>query len=247
VKRVYVCDFTSKGLSAADYALIMEACKQQLVNDFAHSIGTDPADVVEMVGALPDDTEETEYVLTLFRDSTPDDPQGALAYHWENDEGRPQVDILVDTILSQPNATRDDVCIAAGHEFCETEGDEFADDWSDRGDGKEEPKEFCDRVQGYSYPKTITDAQGQAHTLQCTDFLLHEAFNNTPPAGAKFDFMGKLSSPREIGAGGYTVTRTAGTDETQVMGDVKAALAYSHKTLEKHGIDTAALRATYLK
>lgn len=228
----FVCVLQSAKLPTADLDLIVAAVGDQLRNDYAPAWGRLPPSVSLSAAGVPTDTANTRYVACFFRDKTADDPDDALAYHWVNPTTkRAEVVVVVDVVLAQSGATRDDLCTALGHECVECNEDFYADEWSDRGDGTEEALEAVDRVQGWSYEKTIN---GQA--IKVTDFLLPAAFDNDAPAGSKFDFAGKLTSARQVGDGGYAVTRPVGGGETTVTGDAKAARAYSRKTLEKHGV-----------
>jgi hypothetical protein len=234
VTTVFSCLLTSASLSGADFALIVKACDSQLADDFAIAWERRPAVVV--LGLVKPESG-IEVIPVLLRDTQPDDPDGALAYHWVDPAtGKPAVHVLVDRIMSEAGATRDDVCCALGHELIETEGDEYANEWSDRGDGTEEPHELADRVQGGRYIKRVKNSNGSEESIACTNFLLPLAFDDVPVGGAKYDWCGQLTSPREIGPGGYTITRPTDGGETTVFGDRVAARRYSCKTLERHGV-----------
>jgi hypothetical protein len=228
----FVCILQSAKLSQTDLDLIITAVSMQLHDDYAPAWERLPPTMSLTANGIPTDTQKTRYVTCYFRDHTSADPDGALAYHWVNpDVHRAEIVILVDIILSQPNASRDDVSIALGHECIECAEDSATDEWSDRGDGTEEALEAVDRVQGYSYSKAIN---GQ--TIKVTDFLLPAAFDNDAPPGTTYDFCNKLTSARQVGEGGYTITRSVGKEDATVTGNMQTAHAYSHKTLEKHGV-----------
>jgi hypothetical protein len=228
----FVCIPQSPKLSQQDLDLIVAAVGAQLHDDYAPAWERIPPTVSFSAAGVPVDTANVRYVACWFRDKTTDDPDSALAYHWVNpDTKRAEIVVLVDVVIAQPGATRDDVSIAFGHECIECNEDFYADEWSDRGDGTEEALEAVDRVQGYSYAKAIN---GQA--IKVTDFLLPTAFDNDAPAGSKFDFTGQLASARQVGEGGYAITRSVGKEDATVTGNMQMAHAYSHKTLEKHGV-----------
>jgi hypothetical protein len=240
----YACILSSARISADNFAAIVEANMMQLSRDFAPAwdrrapavIGW-PSDKPIMGGA------DVEMRPVFFRDARDDDPPDAFAYHSAGDNGRPEIHVLCDRILDEPGADFDDVSIAAGHEIIETEGDEYANIWSDRGDGTEEPHELVDRVQGGSYAVDVKHRDGSTRQMRVTNFLLPAAFDDGAPDGTKFDFLGKLTAPRQVDIGGYTTVRPVGGGESVVMGSRRAALAFSHKALERHGVDLFALRA----
>ena len=175
-------------------------------------------------------------VLCRLRDTAAGDPDGAVAYHTVED-GVPVVHVLVDVAMGLPVADADgnplspldNVSCALTHENTEEGGDAFCVTISPRGDGTSEPQEECDRCQGYSYRKTLSDGS----TMAVTDFLLPAAFGDGSQS-RPFDHLDKLKHARDIGKGGYCVVIKADGRESEVFGDRKAALAYSRAMLDKH-------------
>lgn len=225
-------------LSEEDFSAVVEACAAQMADDFAPAWERRPAAVITWPAPkmLPDDDARMRFILCTFRNAQPDDPPGALAYHWVDPKsGRALVVVLVDRILAGGGG-RDAVCAATGHEIIETEGDEYANTWSDRGDGMEELHELCDRVQNTTYTKKFKLSSGATVTIQVTNFLLPPAFNNFAPPGSKFDYCGRLSYAREVASGGYAIVRPIGGGAAAVYGDARAARGFSSKALECHGV-----------
>ncbi len=230
---------SSSRVSGADTARVVEANHAQLVDDFAPAWGFAAPAVVLAVGAASE-------IECKLRDAADGDPVDALAYHTV-EGGAPTVHVLVDRILDQPGATLDDVSCALGHELMELLGDPFCDDWSDRGDGTEEPRELVDRVQGGRYRKTLTLSTGAQVELAVSNFLLPAAFNDEAPEGTKYDWCGTLRNPRDVAPGGYHVVRRSGGGAATVFGDRRAALAHSSARLRDRGVDVELLRAATMR
>jgi hypothetical protein len=242
----FSCGLTSSRISKDDLTAIIGAAQLQLADDYAVAWEKKPG-VISLNSVVVGDNSKFRVVYCYFRESTPADDANAVAYHWVNPDNKQlEIHVLLDRVAQDANnrglTCVDATSIAFTHEVIETEGDEFADDWTDVGDGTEEPKELCDRVQGWSYPKSLKDSNGNERVVLVTDFLLPDAFNDNPPDGASYDFLNKLTSPFEVGDGGYTGSRGIGSTETTVLGDRKNALAYSHKAMARRGVNLEELR-----
>lgn len=244
--------------NAVDFADVVAANLLQQALNFAPAWGLLAPAVAQWPAdmAIPADTDVLRSVPVYCRPSGPDDPDGAVAYHWFNPKtGRSECVVLTDVVASLPGAFIDNLSTAAGHECCEENRDEFGAEWQDLpdGNGRAEAFEVCDRVQSASYAITVARADGSKRDVQVTDFLLPQGFSMTPLApGVRPDFMGRLPSeePRKVlgdagdGKGaGYAAIRNADGTEVEVDGDKRNALRYSHGTLKRHGVNVDALRA----
>ncbi len=248
MKRIYVCILETAHYDRHAFEAAIAGLALQLKEDFAPAHDRDPmgARVAEWMAnesiplEIPVAGEVMEVRPLHFRDSTATDPAGALAYHTVED-GRPAAHILVDRILASSGP--DDISEAASHEMIEIEGNEYGDEWSDRGDGTEEPHELCDRLQGSGYFKELKNCGQVTARVKVANFLYPEAFNDEAPAGAQFDHMRAITYPRDKTPDGYFIARPVnGAGVTTVMGSVRHALAFSLGALERHGVDVAALR-----
>lgn len=215
--------------------------------DLADAYGLETARVYIQAPAsdpVAPSNDKATIIPVYFRPSTADDPSGAVAFHYVNpDTERPECHILTDVVtdLPGPGNFTDKLATAASHECCETREDVYADDWADLPDGRQEAVEVCDRTQGDTYSKKVASGRD----VQVSNFLFPAAFSNDPlPTGTKVDFMDLLSSedPRAIRPGGYAAIRNKDGNVVQVLGDRRAAVAYSHHSMVKLGVDVQAMR-----
>lgn len=142
------------------------------------------------------------------------DVADALGYHDVDPHGRPYAKIFVEPILDSGGTLTDganSVSVTASHEANELFGDEFCNDWSQANDGYSYAKELCDPCEGDGYVMSGTG-------IWVSDFVLPEYFSDTPEAGARFDYMGKLTAPFTMTAGGYLIRMKDGKVD-QVFAD----------------------------
>lgn len=166
------------------------------------------------VGADPTDIQPGEMVFVIV-DALPGEP-GAVAYHDVNG-----ADVPVGYLALSTCNTLDDVSTAISHECCETAGDGACDLWADDGQGSEWARELCDAVESNSY---------QVLGIAVSDFLLPGFFGPNDPGPYSFlqanpSLGSSFAVPRgpfQTASGGYQIQRTAGTNETQVTGTVRA-------------------------
>lgn len=230
---LYALVRTSTKITDADVLRLLEANQRQLVEDFAPAWGIVAS---KLVIAAPAQPLPAGAIPVNLRDALSTDPPEALAFH-AVESGRPVVHVLVDRIVSLSSAALNAVSCALGHEIMESDEDLYTDEWSEVGDGTEEPREVVDRVQSGSYLKQLSDGS----SLAVTNFLFPAAFNSSATSGP-FDQCGLLKHPRDVAPGAYKYTRPVGGGATTVFGDKAAALCYSHGAAVRHHVDLDALR-----
>lgn len=176
-------ELTKEWLAGAAAALT----KQHDV-DFAPAHGTLPITVVvvDSCAAAPAGARIFHLVDLC------DDP-GALAYHTRDAQGRPVLQLGVETIRGQGGNLLDEISKAMSHEVLETEGNPYVARWNDFDDKKKVALEVCDPVQSGSY---LVDG------FTMSNFVLPSFFDPDDKDGP-WDFLGQLSAPLACHAGGY--------------------------------------------
>jgi hypothetical protein len=174
------------------------ACAVQLERDVAPYWKRRPVRVQFLDS--PDHAPKGSWVIGVLDDS---DQAGALGWHTD-DNGRvfgrvfvrpcQQFDVPPSTTLS--------------HEIVETFCDPRVDRWADSGEGWSTPVEACDAVESGSY---------EINGVAVSDFLFPRWFR--PGARGAMSFMGAVSEPFTLAAGGYMVRRFPDGTEDQVFGD----------------------------
>jgi hypothetical protein len=146
---------------------------------------------------------------------------GALGYHEEDN------DVVDAFIFAEPVLTNGGavmvynpanpgqylVSSTLSHEVCEMIGDRFANAFVVGANGTTlYCQELCDPVEDGTYAITVA---GQA--IGVSNFIFPSWFNPeaTVKANAPFDYMGKLTAPFTMTAGGYIIEATF-SNETQV-------------------------------
>ncbi len=186
------------------------ALQRQLTRDFAPIWGVDG--VVISIGASQ--VQPFHWVLGVF-DSA--DQANALGYHDLTPQGKPVMKVFVKESIAagvEPSSV-------ASHEMLETGADPFLESVAvlDNGDGTGTvyPIEVADPVEGDRY---------QIYGIWVSNFVTPWWFGGQRPAGAKYDFMGKLSGPLMMTAGGYfssqDITKTGLQAWKQTFADKRA-------------------------
>lgn len=134
------------------------------------------------------------------------DQADALGYHSEDDHGVTYGRVFA--VDCQTNGVPVPSCLS--HEVLEAIADLNVDRWVSRADGVEYALEVCDPVESDTY------IGGDGVPL--SDYVLPAWFDDTPPAGARFDRLGKLTGPFTLSRGGYAITLAQGQIR-QVFGD----------------------------
>lgn len=197
---------SAKHLSSADAARIVAACSTQLSRDVAPAWGLVPnaCELVADPKSIPAGTPTIAIVDVC------DDPE-ALAYHLESTTGAISGIVGVDTILADGGTILEggvSVSGALSHELCETVKDPFCDAYVLAPDGRLYALELCDPVQDESYA---------IDGVAVSNFVGAHWFDDQPPPGAKFDFLGSLHRPFSLSRGGYAVVMHA-SRTTQIGG-----------------------------
>lgn len=194
-------------VSTDDVGRMVDACAKQVRLHFAPSWSRLPA-TPRLFFSASDVPQGVPMILVVDDCDDPD----ALGYHTEDAQGhisgivgcRP---VLANggTVLTGPLA----VSSVLSHEVLETHVDPFVDVWVDTLDGAHSfAFEVCDPVQSDAY-----DIDG----VSVSDFVLPAFFDGAAP-GSKFDWLGRLSRPFTIAAGGYAVVRSIVNGRITQMG-----------------------------
>lgn len=196
----------SKVITNAEAQLMTSACSTQLTRDVAPAWGMLPMEVrfinkgVAPVGSIP---------IVLFDDA---DQAGALGYHSDGPNGLPYGRVFTKPTMESGAKTvtgPGSVASVLSHEVIELFLDPECNRWADGLDGRSYAFEGCDPVEADYYDVLV------GSTKVCvSNFVLPAWFDQNPPKGAKFDFLGKLKKPFTMTAGGYVVTRTFGKEKS---------------------------------
>lgn len=191
----------SQRLSAADAQRMVDAVAAQIVEDFAPAWGVVPC--TPKLYAKVEDVPAMVAIILLVPKS---DVDGAAGYHTEDTNGRISGVVAVDALLDAGWTLFDganSISCCLSHECCEASKDPFVNVWVQMPGGDFDAFEMCDRVQGNSYVKD---------SVSLSNFLTPHAFDGSPPAEAKFDFIGVLGAPFDVAPNGYASRlKAAGT------------------------------------
>ncbi len=173
------------------------------------------------------------YPVTLYNTTTPKpkdwrfmyfddaDTAGALGYHDLTDEGQPISKIFVKTTI----AAGEKVSVTAAHELFEMVIDPIANLWAEAGNGTEYAYEMSDPVEEDTF---MVDGIEMSNFVHPAWF---EPFKHPP--GTKFDFLGRLSAPFAMTAGGYVITKRNGKVK-QVFGSKAKAKRFAKEVRKGH-------------
>jgi hypothetical protein len=145
----------------------------------------------------------------LFDDA---DTSGALGYHDQTPAGLPYGKVFAKTILDAGGGILSgqySVSATLSHELLELFGDKDCNLWASAPDGYDYAVELGDPVENDSYTYG---------GVELSNFALPSYFDAQPEAGARFDYLGKLSAPFSMTSGGYLIRRKGGAI-TQVYGE----------------------------
>jgi hypothetical protein len=203
----------SSHVSAIQCAAIAASCQAQLRQhvDPAWEFSTSSVGVLPSA-ALVRAAIFKRSVVIVIKDSLSVD--GALGDHSVDDSGFPIAEIGVQETLADggtilgPNGLGSVI----SHEILETRGDEFISTWDDAPDGTQWAHELCDAVEGDSY---LCNGVWVSNFVKPAFF---DQYAHGEVTGAKFDYLGKLSSPFSLAPGGYTVVKHQDGSIDQVFG-----------------------------
>ena len=194
----------SKVISNADVLLMAAACDVQLKRDVAPAWGMLPMDVKFVASGVPKGMLQ----IVIFDNA---DQAGALGYHSDGPDGLPYGRIFTKpTMESGALAVTGPGSVASvlSHEVIELFGDPECNRWADGLDGHSYAFELCDPVEADGY-----DVAVNGKSVSVSNFVLPAWFDQNPPKGAKFDFLGKLKKPFTMTKGGYVVYRGYGKEK----------------------------------
>jgi len=163
------------------------------------------------------DAVPNTWSLVFFDDA---DQPGALAYH--DEEGHEPVSkVFVKTTLDDGQL----VSVSATHELVEMLADPPANRYASGANWQTMfAFEVADPVEGDSF-----DVDG----FQMSNFVLPSWFESDPFSGtSQYDFMGKLTTPFTLDAGGYAIVTRAG-EFHQVFGSAEKEAKY--QTQDRRG------------
>ena len=191
----------------AQAAAIAQACINQ-INWHAAPLwnGTKPGTQVVEGGFFPNNAPPAGYDVLTFFDNA--DQAGALGYHTEGPDGSVNGKIFAKDTMSQGAQVLTgpgSVCSVASHEALELWQDRNVDKWALGPDGLLYAWEIGDPVENDWYPTQSTYA---GEHLSLSNFALPSWFDDMPPKGARFDYLGKLTKPFSLSPGGYVVYAT---------------------------------------
>lgn len=137
------------------------------------------------------------------------DVDGALGYHDEDKDG-----VVYIKVADIPGY---DWRTTASHECLEVKGDSPANMWALGPDGQTMfAYELADPVEGDVY---------EVDGVPMSNFVFPAWFDPNAARGSRFDFMGKLSAPFTMTAGGYMIVWSISGQPTQQFGAFKHEIA----------------------
>ena len=191
-------------VSAADVTRMTAAVYRQVKWQVSKAWELKPPLVVEAADEASAPVGATK--VMIFDDA---DVAGALGYHDVGPDGLPYGKVFAKVSLDN-NVS---VSSVLSHETCEIVGDAHANYWADAPDGKSYALELCDPVESDSYMINVNGVN-----VEVSNFVTPDFFDTVQVAGAKFDWLGKLTAPFTMTKGGYLIVRTDGT-ASQVFGE----------------------------
>jgi hypothetical protein len=146
-------------------------------------------------------TEPGAFKVVIFDDA---DLAGALGYHSDGPDGLPYGRVFV-KITQKHNLS---VSGVLSHEVLEIMMDPQANYWADNwNEGLSYALEVADPVESDYYKVSVEGGE-----VEVSNFVLPGWFDPHPPAGSKFDWLGKLSKPFTMTDGGYVIIRDQTAD-----------------------------------
>ena len=219
----------SKVVTNAEALQMTAACDLQLRRDVAPAWGMLPFEVKFYVAKPP--TKALK--LVIFDDA---DQADALGYHSDGPDGFPYGRVFVKPtmdagakVLTGPGS----VASVLSHEVIELFLDPECNRWADGLDGNSYAFELCDPVEADGY---------DINKVNVSNFVLPPWFDQNPPKGSKFDFLGKLKKPFTMTKGGYVVFRAYGK-EKNVFAKLNLQFGAKYPEWKKPGKAHAAARS----
>lgn len=187
-----------------DVVLMATACSRQLRRHACPAWNRAPASVV----FCTDDTliPPGAHPIYLFDKS---DQADALGYHDETPDGVVYGRVFIDPVIDAGGEVLTgawSVSSVLSHEVLELFGDPNCNLWATANDGYDYALELGDPVEADSY-----DINVSGHVVSVSNFVLPEWFDDFPPEGSKFDYLGKLTAAFSMTPGGYVIYKDSGT------------------------------------
>jgi hypothetical protein len=182
-------------VSDADVATYVKAQGVQFARDVAPIWGICPG-----VEFTPGATAAPDGACPAWLSDTLD-VDGALGYHDEDAHGNPYIKIA--------DISGYDWRTTASHECLELKGDSPANIWAQMSPTEMVAYELADPVEGDTY---------EIDGVPMSNFVLPAWFDPQAAHGSRLDFLGKLTKPLTMTAGGYMIVWTLRGQPTQVFG-----------------------------
>ena len=142
-------------------------------------------------------------ILTILDDS---DQRGSIGYHNVTPDGTPYARAFARTIYNHGGemlAGNGSVSSVISHEVCEWFTNRLLNLWADGPDG-EYAVEICDPV--------VNDAY-EIDGVSVSNFVTKRFYDRHAPAGARFDYLNKLTRPFSTTRRGFLQVRKVGVAE----------------------------------
>jgi hypothetical protein len=207
-RRLYVVN-ESTLVDKGEAIAMASACNAQVRDHAAPAWGVARVVVEYHAGTMAEVQAEAprgSWVLRLV-DTT--DEEGALGWHWQDDQDRVYGEIAAKPCLDAGSTALSGtyaVSSVLSHEVLETLCDPFCGGWEDSGRGYMLAREVCDPVEADVYP---------LGGVAVSNFVLPDYFNSIVSAAEKYDYLGKLEQPFAMTPGGYWVQMPSGKESQQ--------------------------------
>lgn len=195
----------STKLRSSDMAMICAALNTQMRLHAAPAWDMAPASfgVYSSEAAAPPKSK----LLIAFDNA---DAAGALGYHDETPQGVVYGRVFAGVTLQYNGGKvlQGPLSVASvfSHEALEMWRDQRCNEWAQASDGTLYAIELGDPVENDGYDITV----GYNTRVTVSNFALPAWFDATPPAGSRFDYMGRLTRHFSMTSGGYMIKQTGG-------------------------------------
>jgi hypothetical protein len=225
----------SKLVTPSDVATMTMACHIQLQHDAAPLWGSLPVPVT----FYQDDAHAPQDVSPIYIFDTADEA-GALGYHTEDSKGRVYGKVFAKDLLAQGAKAltgADSIASVLSHEVLELWGDPNVNRWAEAPNGRLYAIELCDPVEADWYNITVG-----TNVVSVSNFILPAWFDDSPPKGAKVDFMGRIHAPFSMSKGGYVAYRSGGVEHQTFARKLTLEYGEAYPEWRKPGKGHAAAR-----
>jgi hypothetical protein len=202
----------SKHIRPTDVELIVAACAEQLSTQICPAWNLVPPQI-KIIQNLKDAPQGA--IVHAFLDNP--DVQDALGYHDLTPQGQPFIRSFVEPTLQNHGSIMNgsnSFSQTASHEFGEATVNPLIYSWADDMRSGVVALEIGDPVENDSY-----NIIRQGKPVAVSNFVLPSWFS--PLGHGKFDFMGRVSRPRTMSRGGYTIVARMGSESEKFARDVE--------------------------